>query len=103
MHCCRFVAPVKWGLVIDGDRLPIHPGLLAAQSLTPDQLLDWVLYGGEDFELVLTLERDVAESLKFDLFNGVEIIGDITVEPEILLMQAGIPMSLSQTKGFQHW
>jgi thiamine-monophosphate kinase len=91
------------GAVIECDRLPIHPDLLRTQSLTPAQAIDWTLYGGEDFELVLTLAPDLAKALQSQLPQGAEIIGKITAQPEIRLIRDGISVPLSQNQGFQHW
>lgn len=91
-----------------GDRIPIHPGLRQTRSLTLAQALDWTLYGGEDFELVLCLPAQLAEALLMglkaeDLESGAAIIGEITVEPDVLLEWHSQHIPLTLSRGFQHW
>ncbi|MEA5480639.1 thiamine-phosphate kinase [Pseudanabaena galeata UHCC 0370] len=60
-------AKIYWGT------LPI-PELV--QILAGDHALDWVLYGGEDFELVLCMPLDLAEQF-VKLLSSAVIIGEI--------------------------
>ncbi len=53
--------------------LPIHR---AVQTLAGDRALDWVLYGGEDFELVLCMPIELAKQFVNQLSSAV-IIGEI--------------------------
>jgi thiamine-monophosphate kinase len=53
--------------------LPIHR---AIRILAGDRALDWVLYGGEDFELVLCMPFKLAEPFVHQLPNSA-IIGEI--------------------------
>lgn len=74
--------------------------------LTPKQAMNWALYGGEDFELVLCLPEHVGRSLVTRLGNNAAIIGTITDLPDILLVDSqGIHpnVPLTQTQGFQHF
>lgn len=61
------------GAKIYWDALPI-PELV--QILAGDRALDWVLYGGEDFELVLCMPLDLAEKF-VKLLSRAVIIGEI--------------------------
>ncbi len=91
------------GAKIDGDRLPVHPGLWETQSLSLIQVLDWVLYGGEDFELVLTMSRSKAEALCARLPHGADIIGEITPGAEVSVFYHDSSFPLRFERGFQHW
>ncbi len=53
--------------------LPIHR---AVRTLAGDHALEWVLYGGEDFELVLCMPLSLAEKFVNQL-SGAVIIGEI--------------------------
>ena len=53
--------------------LPIHR---AVRTLAGDRALDWVLYGGEDFELVLCMPVELAKQFVNQLPSAV-IIGEI--------------------------
>jgi thiamine-monophosphate kinase len=88
------------------DRLPIPDALQQTQGLSELDLLNWVLYGGEDFELVLCLPHAIAQPLAAQLGGGAAIVGHITSEQSVYLEDAqgqpiGQPLSLSQ--GFQHF
>jgi thiamine-monophosphate kinase len=87
------------GAEIDRTLIPIAP-LLAA--LCPDPW-DWVMTGGEDFELVLVLPIDCAQRL-VQAFPGAAIIGRTTATPELWLIDGKERSALDQGKqGFQHF
>jgi thiamine-monophosphate kinase len=66
------------------------------------ELLNWVLYGGEDFELVLCLPHAIAQPLVEQLDGDAAIVGQITSDLEDAQGQPiGQPLSLS--RGFQHF
>lgn len=67
---------------------------------------DWVLYGGEDFELVLCLPLEAAEALVKQIGYKSAIIGEITPGNAVWLKNstgAYADEELSLTKGFQHF
>ncbi|MEL6248254.1 MAG: thiamine-phosphate kinase [Cyanobacteria bacterium J06627_15] len=76
--------------------LTLAPGLAA--WVGEARALDWTLYGGEDFELVLSLPPDLATRLLQQL-PGCAIIGQTTQDPAIQL--AGHPLTL--TRSYQHF
>lgn len=63
----------KVGAKIYWHQIPIAPGL---ELLAEERALDWILYGGEDFELVLTLTSESARELCQALPDSA-IIGEI--------------------------
>ncbi|MFN6535189.1 MAG: thiamine-phosphate kinase [Nostoc sp. EkiNYC01] len=74
--------------------------------LTPEQALEYALYGGEDFELVLCLAQEPASALVEYLGEGAAIVGRITAGTTILLHddQKKFPdQVLSLSQGFQHF
>ncbi|MBD2413521.1 thiamine-phosphate kinase [Nostoc calcicola FACHB-389] len=74
--------------------------------LTPEQALEYALYGGEDFELVLCLPQEPASALVEYLGEGAAIVGRITPGSTILLHddQKKFPdQVLSLSQGFQHF
>ncbi|MBD2176435.1 thiamine-phosphate kinase [Pseudanabaena sp. FACHB-1998] len=81
----------KVGAKIFWGSLPIHG---AVRTLAGDQALDWVLYGGEDFELVLCMPMDLAESFVHQLPNAA-IIGEIIAGNQI--------DGLEMRSAFQHF
>lgn len=92
------------GARIDRRQIPIAPALQAWVS--PEQAIGWALYGGEDFELVLTLPLEQAQCLVSQLGHGAAIVGTITPEPGVWLVDpAGHSpdQSLTLEQGFQHF
>ncbi|MFN6516528.1 MAG: thiamine-phosphate kinase [Nostoc sp. CreGUA01] len=74
--------------------------------LTPEQALEYALYGGEDFELVLCLPQEPASALVEYLGEGAAIVGRITPGSRILLHdeQKKFPdQVLTLSQGFQHF
>ena len=79
------------GAKIYWDDLPIPE---AVQILAGDRALDWVLYGGEDFELVLSMPFELAEIFVQQLPSAV-IIGEIIAGDQI--------DGLEMRSAFQHF
>jgi thiamine-monophosphate kinase len=89
------------GAEIDRQLLPISPSLQAYQ-LDP---LDWIMAGGEDFELVLCLPQNTAQMLMKQLGNGSAIVGYTTEATEIWLTNGNddkLPLA-SNYQSFQHF
>ncbi len=92
------------GAKIDRNLIPIPPVLPKLTS--PEKALNWALYGGEDFELVLCLPLEKAQPLVKRLGNYAAIIGTITKDLEILLVdptKVDHQQVLLLSKGFQHF
>jgi thiamine-monophosphate kinase len=92
------------GARIDRRSIPLPDGL--SDWVGEKQAIEWALYGGEDFELVLCLPRVQAESLVAQLGNGAAIVGEITAEPGVILEDGAgecLDELLSLSRGFQHF
>jgi thiamine-monophosphate kinase len=92
------------GAVIDRASLQMFSGL--SKFTTIETAWQWLLYGGEDFELVLSLPEDFATNLVQDLGANSAIIGKITAGSLIQLRDnnnSKTPEILNITKGFQHF
>ncbi|MEB3224469.1 MAG: thiamine-phosphate kinase [Synechococcus sp.] len=90
------------GAVIQAEKIPISPALQRYQS--PEIALQWALYGGEDFELVLCLPQDTAESLLKKLPGQGAMVGQITAEKTVAIANGtGQTTPLSQAQTFQHF
>ena len=79
---------------------------LLSKVVPAEQMWSWILYGGEDFELVLCLSLETAKSLLTKLPGGGAIIGKTIPEPQIILqdkLNIYPPQILSLSKGFQHF
>ncbi|MEB3311036.1 MAG: thiamine-phosphate kinase [Snowella sp.] len=92
------------GAEIDQSALLIPRGL--TEWLGSEQALNWVLYGGEDFELVLCLPVDSAQALIRRLGENAAIIGKIKAEKSVIIrniQQSSSFQELSLNQGFQHF
>ncbi|NEO15424.1 MULTISPECIES: thiamine-monophosphate kinase [unclassified Moorena] len=92
------------GAEIDPNRITLPPSL--SKLVSPEQALDWALYGGEDFELVLCLPNETAEELVAQLGEGAAVIGKITTGNQVWLKDKTgtyADQLLSLNKGFQHF
>jgi len=89
------------GAIIEAEAIPKHTTL---QKYFPQQALEWSLYGGEDFELVLCLPKPAALELVKSLGNQAAIIGEIIQGQTVSLCQAKqLLKNLSLASGFQHF
>ncbi|MGB5633324.1 MAG: thiamine-phosphate kinase [Waterburya sp.] len=92
------------GAVIDQSSLVIFSGLMKLAG--KEKAWEWILYGGEDFELVLCLPPEFADNLVEELGENAVIIGKITQNPQIKLINADNFVTqkiLNISKGFQHF
>ncbi len=87
------------GARVNRSAISVHPGLM---RLTENPL-DWVLGGGEDFELVLCLPLPAAQALVKLVGGKAAIIGETTVAPEILLVDNETEILLNSSSQFQHF
>lgn len=72
--------------------------------VAPEKAWEWALYGGEDFELVLCLDSQRAAELVSSLGQPAAIIGKITAEKNLKLVDSdGSEELLTLAKGFQHF
>jgi thiamine-monophosphate kinase len=76
------------------------PAGLARLTESP---IDWVMGGGEDFELVLCLPVSVAHVLVELIGGTAAIIGETTAPPAILLVDDGTEILLNSGSQFQHF
>ena len=91
------------GAELDCTQIPLPAGL--DKWIAPEQAIEWALYGGEDFELLLCLPIEFAQKLVQKL-AGAKIVGTITTEAIVVLKDsAGLYPDeiLSIDKGFQHF
>ncbi|AUB39466.1 thiL, thiamine-monophosphate kinase [Nostoc flagelliforme CCNUN1] len=92
------------GAVLERREIPVPKTF--NHWLTQEQVLEYALYGGEDFELVLCLPQELASALVQHLGEGAAIVGSITSGSTVLLHdeQKKFPdQVLSLSQGFQHF
>ncbi|BAZ43499.1 thiamine monophosphate kinase [Chondrocystis sp. NIES-4102] len=92
------------GAVIEQDKLTIFSGL--SKLVGRETAWEWLLYGGEDFELVLSLPPKLATTLVQELGQNASIIGKITKSCDIHFVTPNntyLEETLNLTKGFGHF
>ena len=92
------------GAKVDRTKIPIPHSL--SEIVSAEKALDWALYGGEDFELVLFLPIDRAKLLVERIGDGAAIVGSTTECADIWLSDSsGIcpDVELKIDRGFQHF
>ncbi|MEG5138547.1 MULTISPECIES: thiamine-phosphate kinase [unclassified Microcoleus] len=92
------------GAKVDRAKIPIPP--ILREIVSTETALDWALYGGEDFELVLFLPIAHAKLLVDRIGDGSAIVGITTESSDILLSDSsGIyaDVGLKIDRGFQHF
>ncbi|MBX2862796.1 MAG: thiamine-phosphate kinase [Leptolyngbyaceae cyanobacterium MAG.088] len=91
------------GATLLRSQLPVPPGLIDAVGRPTAE--NWTLYGGEDFELVLSLPPNLAKAFVQQL-PGSQIIGQTTADSDICLIddvEQGPDIQLEQGQGYQHF
>ena len=92
------------GARIERNQIPIPHSL--TKFVSPEQALNWALYGGEDFELVLCLPPIYGRELVKKIGVGAAIVGTTTDDTDVLLIdRQGIYPNeqLTLSQGFQHF
>ena len=92
------------GAELERSQIPFP--LVLNQFVSSEQAMNWALYGGEDFELVLCLPPESAKTLVGELGEGAAVIGTITTGKEVWLRDragtlADEPLTLN--RGYQHF
>jgi thiamine-monophosphate kinase len=85
------------------QQIPISSAL--QNLVSPEQALNWALYGGEDFQLVLCVPPQLTQRC-LQQFHHAVVVGQTTPEKSVVLVDANEPpvqQSLSLKQGFQHF
>lgn len=91
------------GAVLHRSALPLPPAF--TRWLSPAQAMEWALYGGEDFELVLCLAPDKAAQLVQQVPGSV-CVGTITADTTVVVRDPTGSVAddvLRLDRGFQHF
>lgn len=86
------------GFHIFAENLPLHEDTnkLALQLGTSPE--DFALWGGEDYELLMTIDPD-----RYNEFSDWHLIGQVTSEPGVFLTGADHKTEISEFRGWQHF
>jgi thiamine-monophosphate kinase len=99
-HLCRASCV---GAKIYANKIPFHKNLhSAAKSL--DEIMYLSLDGGEDFELLFTVNPKKKSQLENELKNhNFSHIGEVTANAEIIELSIDNKIQVLQPKGFRHF
>ncbi len=92
------------GASLDRALIPMPPSL--RQIIGEERAMEWALYGGEDFELVLCLPDLAARQFVNRIGNGAAIVGSLTKSTRVCLTDstgAYAEEVLTQSLSFQHF
>jgi thiamine-monophosphate kinase len=99
-HICR---ESKVGAKIFADKIPFHKNLRVVTKAF-DEKLNLALSGGEDFELLFTVNPKKKFHLENKLKNGFLFhIGEITANSEIIELITREKIEILQPNGFRHF
>ncbi|SNZ03054.1 thiamine-monophosphate kinase [Persephonella hydrogeniphila] len=83
-------------IVLRKENLPVHPDLrLFCKKYSKDPF-EYILYGGEDYELVFTVSKE-----NINYFDNCFVIGSVE-EGEGIFLKDGISTKKLEEKGFEH-
>ena len=95
----RVLVASQVGARIDRDQIPVDPAISGMHGLSSDAL-ELGLHGGEDFELLFTVDRERA-SEALDL--GFHEIGETTSNRGVIELMGGSESTTLAPLGFQHF
>ena len=101
---CQVCNNSNVGATIEESNLNIFSGLIKLVGIKKAR--EWILYGGEDFELILCMPKKYALMLVESLKGDAMIIGKITDVKEINFVVSNSSKNkkrLNIDKGFQHY
>jgi thiamine-monophosphate kinase len=97
-HICR---ESRAGAIIYQDKIPIDRNIMVLDL--PDKL-DLALNGGEDFELLFTVPRNLRRDLRNKLEKlPVTQIGEITAQQDTVELHGENGLTLLESRGFRHF
>ncbi|MCX4190371.1 thiamine-phosphate kinase [Methylophaga sp. OBS3] len=84
------------GAVINTEALPLSSSL---QKLKSEQAIQLALTAGDDYELCFTVAAEKADALTSRLGSKIQCIGEITAEPELIVL----PEQSFKSHGYDHF
>ncbi|GJL79749.1 MAG: thiamine-monophosphate kinase [Nitrospinaceae bacterium] len=104
-HICK---ASKVGAVLREESLPRSPELENLTALNRLNRMDFVLAGGEDYELLFTLKSEDVRKIETLFHNAqtpVTLIGEVSAKPgkTVLIKNDGTTQPLQKFMGFNHF
>lgn len=98
-HVCR---SSKAGAELNLDKIPVHPETRKAAELMNENVLDYALHGGEEYELLITLTPQNFKKAKLVLGRHITVIGKINASQRITGYLRNKQIDIEE-KGFKHF
>jgi thiamine-monophosphate kinase len=88
------------GITIYEEMIPIHDAVLEIAEKTSKNALEFALYYGEDFELLLTIKKDAFEQIspKIPLYE----IGKVTSSGKLIMIHKDGTEKILKPMGYEH-
>ena len=100
----RLAEESKVGAVLWEDEFPIALATEQLAKVTGKSLLEWILYGGEDYELLFAVPPNKKEKLKQTLSFPYTLIGEIVDRDQgIYLKKRGGKRTKIEDRGYNHF
>ncbi|KHD87470.1 MAG: thiamine-monophosphate kinase [Bdellovibrio sp. ArHS] len=90
--------PADAGLVLFKENLPLHADTLEWARLHHQDATDFVLWGGEDYELLIAISPDL-----YGHFSKWHLVGQFTEEKGVFLSDKHSKKEISEFKGWKHF
>ena len=92
------------GAVIWQEELPVAPSSRALAEMLKEPFLKWVLYGGEDYELLFTVSADKRKLVQEDLCFPCSLIGEVVDKREgISIINKRGTRTRIEGRGYDHF
>jgi len=88
------------GITIYEEKIPISKGALEVASKSNKDPLEFALYYGEDFELLLTVKKDIFEQIKKEI--PLYKIGTVTSSGKIEILYKDGTKNTLKPRGYEH-
>lgn len=92
------LAPSETGLHIFTENLPLHEEASLLALEIGSRPIDFALWGGEDYELLMAISPD-----DYNLFPSWHMVGQFTETPGVFLTHADGKEEVKEYKGWQHF
>ena len=100
----EIAAASKVGILVNQAQIPLSSELLQASELLEVSAVECALYGGEDFQLVFTMNPDdFAKLTEDDVGIRFTEIGKVVKKEEVILIDDEGHSSVLEPKGFNHF
>ncbi|MBL7993881.1 thiamine-phosphate kinase [bacterium] len=98
-HVCR---ASNVGAELELAHIPVHPETLRAAQMARDNVLEYVLHGGEEYELLMTLTPRNFKKAKRILGKNITAIGRIAASHTISGLSKNRKIKI-ESKGYKHF